>query len=120
MVAHEDYCGYQVFVDVVVNGSSKGGTSESQSALEMRQDSQINLAHESAKSRWGVRHFVTSSHTCYRMKSAHLVRAIYGCKSLSQGYLCVAALKALLPPLSSVMHDDACHLHKYTQRGHVA
>lgn len=44
------------------------------------------------------------------------MQEIYGCESLSQRYFCVAALKALLPSLSTVVHDDACHLHKYTQR----
>eukprot|EP00435_Cladocopium_sp_Y103_P008093 s5105_g2.t1 len=44
------------------------------------------------------------------------MQEIYGCESLSQRYLCIAALKDLLPSLSTVVRDDACHLHKYTQR----
>eukprot|EP00435_Cladocopium_sp_Y103_P046429 s2435_g13.t1 len=44
------------------------------------------------------------------------IQEIYGCESLSQRYLCVAALKDLLPSLSTVVRDDACHLHKDTQR----
>ena len=41
---------------------------------------------------------------------------IYGCESLSQRYVSVAAVKALMPSLCVVVHDDACHLHKYAAR----
>ncbi|CAL1140331.1 unnamed protein product [Cladocopium goreaui] len=44
------------------------------------------------------------------------MQEIYGCESLSQRYFCVAAVKALLPTLTTVVHDDACHLHKYCAR----
>ena len=37
-------------------------------------------------------------------------------ESLSQRYFCVAAVKALLPTVTTVVHDDACHLHKYCAR----
>ncbi|CAK9060449.1 unnamed protein product [Durusdinium trenchii] len=41
------------------------------------------------------------------------MQEIYGCESLSQRYLCLASVKALLPSLCVAVHDDACHLHKY-------
>ena len=44
------------------------------------------------------------------------MQEIYGCESLSQRYVCVAAVKALMPSLCVVVHDDACHLHKYAAR----
>ena len=44
------------------------------------------------------------------------MQEIYGCESLSQRYFYVAAVKALLPTLTTVVHDDACHLHKYCAR----
>ncbi|CAL1140069.1 unnamed protein product [Cladocopium goreaui] len=44
------------------------------------------------------------------------MQEIYGCESLSQRYFCIAAVKALLPTLTTVVHDDACHLHKYCAR----
>ena len=43
-------------------------------------------------------------------------REIFGCESLSQRYLCLSALKVVLPECTTVVHDDACHLHKYTER----
>ena len=42
------------------------------------------------------------------------VREIFGRKSLSQRYLFVSALVAVYPELEAVVHDDACHLHKFT------
>ena len=50
-----------------------------------------------------------------RCNLAH-ARDLYGCESLSQRYVCVAAVKALMPSLCVVVHDDACHLHKYAAR----
>ena len=44
------------------------------------------------------------------------MQEIYGCELLSQRYLCLASVKALLPSLRVVVHDDACHLHKYGAR----
>ena len=44
------------------------------------------------------------------------MQEIYGCESLSQRYICVAAVKALMPSPCVVVHDDACHLHKYVAR----
>ena len=44
------------------------------------------------------------------------MQEIYGCESLSQRYVCVAAVKALMPSPCVVVHDDACHLHKYAAR----
>lgn len=41
---------------------------------------------------------------------------VFGSESLSQRYMCVAAIKALLPEMQILIHDDACHLHKYAQR----
>ena len=38
------------------------------------------------------------------------MQEIYGCESLSQRYFCVAAVKALLPTLTTVVHDDAVPL----------
>ena len=49
------------------------------------------------------------------------VREILGCESLSQRYMFVADLKELYPELSTVVHDDACHLHRFARaRGDVS
>ena len=39
----------------------------------------------------------------------------FGSESLLQRYLFLARLKALYPELTVVNHDDACHLHKFTE-----
>ena len=45
-----------------------------------------------------------------------MLREIFGSESLSQRYLCLSALKAALPECTTVVHDDACHLYKYSER----
>ena len=42
------------------------------------------------------------------------LREVYGCESLSQRYLFVSALVQRYPELVGIVHDDACHLHKFT------
>ena len=41
------------------------------------------------------------------------VREIFGAESLSQRYFFIADLKALYQELEIIVHDDACHLHKF-------
>ena len=41
---------------------------------------------------------------------------VLGCESLSQRYLFLSALVALYPELVAMVHDDACHLHKFCER----
>eukprot|EP00973_Karenia_brevis_P031684 4371598-Karenia_brevis.AAC.1 len=41
------------------------------------------------------------------------MRECFGSESLSQRYLFSSELKALYPDLQVIVHDDACHLHKY-------
>ena len=42
------------------------------------------------------------------------LREVFGCESLSQRYLFVSALVALYPEIAAIIHDDACHLHKFS------
>lgn len=42
-----------------------------------------------------------------------LAREVFGCKCLSQRYFFVAELLARYPECTLVVHDDACHLHKF-------
>ena len=42
-------------------------------------------------------------------------RECYGVESLSQRYLFISELKARFPLLTVVVHDDACHLHKFAE-----
>lgn len=42
------------------------------------------------------------------------VQECFGAESLSQRYLFLAALKERYPELTVIVHDDACHLHKFT------
>lgn len=44
-----------------------------------------------------------------------MVREIYGCESLSQRYLFISALVENYPEAEVIVHDDACHLHKFAQ-----
>ena len=44
------------------------------------------------------------------------MQEIYGCESLSQRYFCVAAVKALLPTLTTVVHDDGTSIARVEQR----
>jgi hypothetical protein len=44
-----------------------------------------------------------------------MFREIFGCESLSQRYFLVADLVALYPECTMIVHDDACHLCKFTQ-----
>ena len=41
---------------------------------------------------------------------------IYGAESLSQRYFFISDLKTSLPELERVVHDDACHVHKFAAR----
>lgn len=43
-----------------------------------------------------------------------LLKEMYGCESLSQRYIFVSQLKALYPQMRVVVHDDACHMHRFT------
>lgn len=45
-----------------------------------------------------------------------LMREIFGCESLSQRYFFLADLVGLYPECTMVVHDDACHLHKFAAR----
>ncbi len=42
------------------------------------------------------------------------LREVFGCESLSQRYLFVSALVAQYPEIAAIIHDDACHLHKFS------
>ena len=42
-------------------------------------------------------------------------RECYGVESLSQRYLFVSELRSRFPALDLIVHDDACHLHKYAE-----
>lgn len=44
------------------------------------------------------------------------IREIFGCESLSQRYLFVADVVHLYPETKLIVHDDACHLHKFAER----
>jgi len=43
------------------------------------------------------------------------MREIFGAESLSQRYFFTSDLKASIPELSVIVHDDACHLHKFAE-----
>ena len=43
-----------------------------------------------------------------------LFREIFGCESLSQRYLMIAELVERYPEITWIVHDDACHVHKFT------
>lgn len=43
-----------------------------------------------------------------------MFREIFGCESLSQRYFLVADLANLYPECTLIVHDDACHMHKFT------
>ena len=43
------------------------------------------------------------------------MREVYGCESLSQRYLFLAALIAIYPDIAAIIHDDACHLHRFCE-----
>jgi hypothetical protein len=44
------------------------------------------------------------------------MREIFGCESLSQRYFFVADPVHLYPETKLIVHDDACHLHKFADR----
>ena len=52
---------------------------------------------------------------CARLSSGLVVRVreFFGAESLSQRYFFVADLKEQFPELEIIVHDDACHLHKF-------
>ena len=43
-----------------------------------------------------------------------LMQEIYGSESLSQRYFCLAAAKDAVPEAVLLVHDDSCHLYKYS------
>jgi hypothetical protein len=43
------------------------------------------------------------------------VAELFGSESLSQRYLFLSKLRHLYPELKLVVHDDACHLHKFSE-----
>ena len=44
-----------------------------------------------------------------------LFREIFGCESLSQRYFLMADLAQQYPECNMIVHDDACHLHRFTE-----
>ena len=63
-------------------------------------------------------HAQTAGLLCACLSSGLIVRVreIFGTESLSQRYFFVADLKKQCPDLDILVHDDACHLHKYTEQ----
>lgn len=43
------------------------------------------------------------------------LKEIYGCESLSQRYFFVSSLVKRYPEIKAIIHDDACHLHKFCE-----
>jgi hypothetical protein len=41
------------------------------------------------------------------------MREVFGCEGLSQRYLFMSSLVDVYPALMAVVHDDACHMHKF-------
>ena len=41
------------------------------------------------------------------------MREVFGCESLSQRYLFVSSLVGRYPEIEAIVHDDACHMHKF-------
>ena len=44
-----------------------------------------------------------------------LMKEMHGCESLSQRYIFVSQLKAIFPQVLLIVHDDACHMHRFTE-----
>ena len=43
------------------------------------------------------------------------LREVFGAESLSQRYLFVSELVGLYPDITAIVHDDACHMHKFCE-----
>ena len=70
---------------------------------------------ESEPARAKCRHTAGVMFVCASDGTIVAFRECFGSESLSQRYLFVSWLKELYPELVVLVHDDACHLHKFAE-----